>query len=172
MVALVLAGARRPPPRSAGRPLLRPALLPAPESPAEVAAPAFATARPRDNRVVGLPLRGGTQIIGGRVKAVRLAAAEGASVFGIMTVLALCALFFWMAASSGSSPLAWCFPAGMAVMGTGLLWGGDAWPIFLTLGVLLIAVGGFVINGYRAGFLPRSTYKTRYKRSRYKLPPL
>ncbi|MFD7541081.1 MULTISPECIES: hypothetical protein [unclassified Streptomyces] len=107
------------------------------------------------------------------MQSVQLAVGGGTSVFGVGTVLALCGFFFWIAAASGSSPWAWCLPAGMGVMGAGLLWAHDAWPAFVVPGGLLIAVGAFVIKGYREGALPRSRHKGKPKRSRpYKLPPL
>ncbi len=106
------------------------------------------------------------------MESVQLSAAQGASAFGIVTVVALCAFFIWLAASSASSPWAWCLPAGMLVMGIGLLVGAEAWPVFVVPGGLLVGVGAYVIKGYREGVLPRTAHKGRYKRSRRGLPPI
>jgi hypothetical protein len=97
---------------------------------------------------------------------------SGVPILGIVVVALFFVAALWDALSSGATFWALGEPIGVLVVGVGLVWLPSLVPWNIAVGVPLIAIGGYVIKGYRWGFLPRQPERDKYKAGRYKLPPL
>jgi hypothetical protein len=98
--------------------------------------------------------------------------AGGAPILGMVFVALFFVAAIWDALSSGATIWALAEPFGVLVVGVGPVWLPSLVPWNLAIGVPLIAIGGYVIKGYRSGSLPREPKRDKYEAGRYKLPPL